>query len=242
MREEQAVTMSGQTDQTKLLANCALFQGATEDDIRAISAITAPGNWKSGATIFQQGDDADFLIIIGTGRIRLSLATAGGKELTIRHAPPGSVLGEMGVLDGEPRSADATADSDTNGAVIRRGPFLRLLGERPELSLTVIRYLTKRLRDTTYQLESVALYELSARLARFILASLRQTHGDDLPERASLKLDLGQGEIAAILGASRPKLNRALVDLEEQGAIRRDGRHLDCDTDRLNDIAAADET
>lgn len=234
------MAMSGNIDQITLLANCALFSNASEEDIHALSAIATPAKWKAGTTIFQQGDEADFLIVIGSGRIRLSLATAGGKELTIRHAAAGAALGEMGVLDHEARSADATADTNTAGTIIRRNAFMRLLAERPSLALCIIQYLTKRLRDTTYQLESVALYELSARLARFILASLRQAHGDDLPLRASLKLDLGQGEIAAILGASRPKLNRALAELEEQGAIRRDGRALECNIDRLNDIAAAD--
>lgn len=232
--------MSGQIDTMSLLAECALFSGAAEDDIRALAAIATPSSWKAGVTIFQQGDPAEFLIVINSGRIRLGLATASGKELTIRHAANGAAVGEMGVLDHEPRSADATADSDTSGLVIRRTTLTRLLTERPTLALTLIRYLSKRLRETTYQLESVALYELSARLARFLLATLRQVHGDELPASANLKLDLAQGEIAAILGASRPKLNRALAELEEHGAITRNGRSMTCNTARLTASAEAD--
>lgn len=235
------MAMSATIDHIALLAACALFKGASEDDIRALSAVATPASWRSGSTIFQQGDAAEFLVIINSGRIRLSLATASGKELTIRHAAAGTALGEIGVLDHEPRSADATADSDTTALVIRRAAFMRLLTERPGLALAVIGFLTSRLRETTYQLESVALYELAARLARFLLATLRQGHGEHLPPRATLKLELGQGEIASILGASRPKLNRALADLEEQGAIRREGRNLECMIDRLTEIAAADE-
>lgn len=232
--------MTGQVDTGAILAGCALFSGAGEDDIRALAAIATSSSWKSGAMIFQQGDPAEFLIVIHAGRIRLGLATASGKELTIRHAGNGAVVGEMGVLDHEPRSADATADSDTTGLVIRRAALTRLLTERPTLALALIHYLSKRLRETTYQLESVALYELSARLARFLLATLRQTHGVNLPAAASLKLDLAQGEIAAILGASRPKLNRALAELEEHGAIRRDGRAMECNIARLTLAAEAD--
>ena len=232
--------MSVLIDTGAILAGCSLFSGAENADIRALAAIATPSNWKSGAMIFQQGDAAEFLIVINSGRIRLGLATASGKELTIRHAANGAVVGEMGVLDHQPRSANATADSDTTGLVIRRTALTRLLTERPTLALALIRYLSKRLRETTYQLESVALYELSARLARFLLATLRQTHGANLPSSASLKLDLAQGEIAAILGASRPKLNRALAELEEQGAIRREGRAMECNIARLTSAAEAD--
>jgi CRP-like cAMP-binding protein len=232
--------MSGPIDTSAILAGCALFSGAAQDDIRALAAIATLSSWKSGVTIFQQGDPAEFLIVIHSGRVRLALATASGKELTIRYASNGDAVGEMGVLDHEPRSADAAADSDTTGLVIRRAALTRLLTERPSLALTLIRYLSKRLRETTYQLESVALYELSARLARFLLATLRQVHGENLPATASLKLDLAQGEIAAILGASRPKLNRALGELEEQGAIMRQGRSLTCNIARLTASAEAD--
>jgi CRP/FNR family cyclic AMP-dependent transcriptional regulator len=191
--------------------------------------------------IFQQGDPADFMIVISSGRIRLSLASAAGRELTIRHAGPGAVLGELGVLDHEPRSAGATADVATTGLVIRRTAFDRVLAERPELAKSVMRYLSGRLRETTFQLESVALYELSARLARFLLMSLRQRHGEELPSVAKLTLDLGQGEIASILGASRPKLNRALAELAERGVIRKMDKQIECDIERLEAVAEADE-
>ena len=236
---EYEMTTSGHIDSGALLTRCALFAGAAGGDIQALAAIATTSSWPAGAMIFQQGDPAEFLIIIASGRIRLGLTTAGGKELTLRHAAQGDVVGEMGVLDHEPRSADATADSATTGLVIRRAALIRLLADHPDLSIAVIRYLIKRLRETTYQLESVALYELSARVARFLLASLRQIHGDGLPENVSLKLDLGQGEIAAILGASRPKLNRALAELEGRGAIRRDGKSMNCNIEHLTEAAEA---
>lgn len=235
--------MTREDEATALLAACPLFEGAGAGDLHALAAISAGANWPKGTLIFQQGDAPDFLLVVEQGRIRLGLTTASGRELTLRHGGRGAVVGEMGVLDHEPRSADATAMQATRGLLIRRAPFERLLAERPGLAQTVIRYLTRRLRETTYQLESVALYELTPRLARFLLATLRQVHGPEVDDKdhAALTLDLGQSEIAAILGASRPKLNRALAGLEEDGAIRRDGKQLVCDIAALSDIAAADE-
>jgi CRP/FNR family cyclic AMP-dependent transcriptional regulator len=236
--------MAAHTGSLDLLAACPLFAGAADEDVRALAAIASAVSWPKGTLIFQQGDGGDYLLVVESGRIRLSLTTAAGRELTLRHADHGAVVGEMGVLDHDVRSADATAVEATRALVLRRGPFERLLAERPGLAQAVIRYLSGRLRETTFQLESVALYELAARLARFLLATLRHVHGEKLDgmDRARLTLDLGQSELAAILGASRPKLNRALATLEADGAISRNGREVTCDVDALDGIAAADET
>ena len=233
--------MSRQDDNTALLNDCPLFTGADAEGLRALAAISASMNWPAGTLIFQQGDASDFLAIVSSGRIRLSITTAAGRELILRQATRGETIGEMGVLDHEPRSADATAVTAAQGLIIQRKPLERVLAEHPQLSATVIRYLTRRLRETTYQLESVALYSLAGRLARFLLAAVRQAHGDKLPPRARITLSLGQSEIAAILGASRPKLNRAFAELADLGAITRKDRELDCDVEALNGIAEADD-
>jgi CRP/FNR family cyclic AMP-dependent transcriptional regulator len=233
--------MSRQEAMRTVLAECPLFADAAVADIEALAAIATASSWPVGTLIFQQGDPSEFMVIVESGRVRLSLNTAGGRELTLRHAARCDVIGEMGVLDRESRSAAATATVGTKGIVIPRKAFERLLLERPVLAAAVIQYLSKRLRETTYQLESVALYELVARLARFILAALKQAHGATLKGRALLTLDLGQSEIAAILGASRPKLNRAFAELAGSGALQRKDRVLDCDVSRLAAIAEADE-
>lgn len=222
-----------------VLKACPLFAGAEAGDIAALEGIAARLSWAGGAMIFQRGDPPDFLVVIETGRIRLGLDSAAGRELTIRHAGPGAVIGEMAVLDNQSRSADAVAATQTRGLVIRRAAFEQLLSGHPGLARAVIRYLVSRLRDTTYQLESLALYDLSARLARFLLASLRQVHGGSPPPVASLALDLDQSDIAAILGASRPKVNRAFADLLKSGAISRREGGLICHAERLGAIAEA---
>jgi CRP-like cAMP-binding protein len=233
--------MSRQDDITAILNECPLFKGADAEGLRALAAISASMNWPAGTLIFQQGDASDFLGVIASGSIRLSITTAAGRELILRQAARGETIGEMGVLDHEPRSADATAITAAQGLIIQRKPLERVLAEHPQLSATVIRYLTRRLRETTYQLESVALYSLAGRLARFLLAAVRQAHGDKLQPRARITLNLGQSEIAAILGASRPKLNRAFAELADLGAIIRKDRELDCDVEALTGIAEADD-
>jgi CRP/FNR family cyclic AMP-dependent transcriptional regulator len=163
------------------------------------------------------------MVALAEGRVKLTLLTPQGRELILRHAEPGDTLGELALMDGESRSADATAVSSVTGWVLERARFAQLTATHPTLGLAAARYFCRRLRETTEQLEGIALYQLEARLARFFLFSLRQINGDDLPDTAILRLEISQGELAAVLGASRPKVNRALQVLQDSGALVRLG-------------------
>lgn len=214
-----------------------LFEEFSAEAIVALAEIAVARTWAAGTVLFQRGDAGDHLIALVDGRIKLSLVTLAGKELALRHAEAGSILGEMALLDGLPRSADAMAVVASRGHVIFARDFERLLEQYPDCARGTIRYLCRRLRETTDQMESIALYELDARLARFFLSTLRQIHGEDLPDHPLLSVPLSQGEIAGVLGASRPKVNRAIVSLEEQGAIRRNDGAIECDVGLLQDLA-----
>ncbi|ETD85511.1 Crp/Fnr family transcriptional regulator [Rhodobacter capsulatus] len=202
----------------------ALFQGLDAAALAALAAGARQQRWQPGEVLFQRGDPGDWMVALAAGRVKLTLLAPAGRELILRHAEPGDTLGEFALVDGEPRSADATAVQATTGFVLDRARFAALAGAHPALGLSVARYFCRRLRETTEQLEGIALYQLEARLARFLLFSLRQLNGPDLPPTAVLRLEISQGELAAVLGASRPKVNRALQALEAAGAIlRQDG-------------------
>ncbi len=194
--------------------------------------------WDAGEVMFQRGDQGDWMALIETGRVKLTLLTAQGRELVLRHASAGDSLGEMSLLDGEVRSADATAMSDVTAWVLDRARFAEVSGVHPAIILATARYFCQRLRETTEQLEGIALYPLEARLARFFLLTLRQLNGDALPQTAVITLDFSQSELAAFLGASRPKVNRALQVLQEMGALTRVDGHWRVDVPKMQTLAA----
>ncbi|QRM54077.1 Crp/Fnr family transcriptional regulator [Sinorhizobium sp. BG8] len=218
-----------------------IFEGFSKDTIGEITTIVTFRKWSAGTVIFQRGDEGNYLIVLISGRIKLSLITPQGRELSLRHLEAGSILGEMAILDGQPRSADATAVTATEGYVISKRDFLEVLARNPPAAQAIITYLCGKLRETTEQLETIALYDLDSRVARFFLATLRQIHGDELPESANLQLPLSQTEIAGIVGASRPKINRAILALEQAGAIRRTEGIITCHIGRLFGIAEPDD-
>jgi CRP-like cAMP-binding protein len=220
-----------------VLQGVKLFAGLDKAALRAVAEAASWRGWTAGATIFQRGDEGNHLIVVASGRLRLSLGTAQGKEILIGTVGPGGIVGEVAIIDGQPRSADATAVEDTVGLLLWRDAFLRLIARQPELGLSVARYLCSLLRSTNFQMESIALHELRARLVRFLLMSVRQVHGADPPRMAKLKVGLNQSELSAMLGASRPKLNRALHELIDEGVLVRDGEVLVCDMTLLREIA-----
>lgn len=215
-----------------------LFAGLDPAALEALAGLAQRRQWQAGETLFQRGDPGDWMLALAEGRVKLTLTTPSGRELTLRLAEAGDTLGEFALVDGEPRSADATALEPCSGWVLDRLRFAVLAEAHPALGLSVARYFSRRLRATTEQLEGIALYQLEARLARFLLFTLRQLNGPDLPPEAALRLEISQSELAAVLGASRPKVNRALQSLQELGAIRREGEVWQLDLPALR--AAAD--
>lgn len=217
-----------------------IFAGLAPEALSAVAAAARPVSWPAGAVLFQRGDPGDWLLAIGAGRVRIGLVTQGGRELTLRLAEGGETLGELALFDGAPRSADATALVPTRGHLLHRGDYERLAAAIPGLTAALARWLARRLRETTEQLESIALYPLEARAARFLLFTLRQLHGEDLPGQAALRLEVNQSELAAVLGATRSKVNRALQALAASGALARSGEGWVCDTARLIALAEPD--
>jgi CRP-like cAMP-binding protein len=213
-----------------------LFRRFAADDLAALGEIAVPKSWASGATIFQRGDEGDGMIVVTDGRVRLSLLAHNGREISLKHAGPGEILGEIALLDGGPRSADATAMTRTHGSFVPRAGFQRLIDRRPGLLRAINMYLCQRLRDTNELVESLALLPIEAHLARFMLKQLALSAIEDEAE-AGVSLAMPQSELAALIGASRPKLNRVLVAWEKSGLIVRSGQQVRCKIGALRRIA-----
>src|SRR5690606_37755363 len=116
-----------------------------------------------GTMLFQQGDEGDALYGVVEGLIRICITGESGKELTLGLMEPGVIFGEIALLDGLPRTADACAAEDSVLLVIDRAQFISLLGREPRLALHVIELLCERLRANTERLGEHAFLNLGAR-------------------------------------------------------------------------------
>jgi len=163
--------------------------------------------------------------------------TIDGRELSFTHAGAGAIFGEIAMLDGKARTADATAVERTRAMTLSRSALQRLMAQWPSLAQSTIVFLCQRLREADMQLEGVALHRIEVRLARFLVGmAQRPAQGSD-EEWVTLELGMSQGELALLLGASRPKVNGAMKMLEEQGIVARNGTVLRCEMEELRALA-----
>jgi CRP-like cAMP-binding protein len=227
-----------------LLAETSLFRPLLTDRANparaALLQAFRPVRFDAGQSLFSRGDAGQSLLVIAEGRVRLSVMTEEGRELSVRHATRGAVIGEIAMLDGGPRSADAVALSEGAAWSLGRAEAMALIARNADFASALIAFLCGRLRDTTDQLEAIALYPIEARLARFLLIALKG-RAAEAGRRLPLDLGFSQAELAQLLGASRPKVNGALSALEEAGAIKRTADRLFCDPAALMRFARLPE-
>jgi CRP-like cAMP-binding protein len=191
------------------LAKSTFFARMAEATRSQLAAAGSTVSLQQGASLFYKGDPGDALYVVLEGEIEISAAAADGRIVRIAALGAGAVIGEMAVLDGGGRSADATATRRTRLMRIGRDTVLHALTSEPAALLALAVELSQRVRHADQALESAALLDLGGRLARVLL----QEAG------ASGLVSLPQTELARRIGASREKVNRKLGAWREEGWI-----------------------
>lgn len=229
--------MSSKDATIEMLARTAMFGSLEEADRRAVAQEMRESSFDANQVIFARGDPGRDIFLVTSGRVRLSILTAEGRELSFAHAEAGSIFGEIAVLDGGARTADATAVTKVVALTLSKPSLMRLIDTRAVVREGVIRFLCARIREADQQLEGIALYPIEVRLARFFLTAARQKGPAKAGAKIVLDLPISQSELALLIGASRPKVNAALALLQDSGAIERNESRLTCDIEELENIA-----
>jgi CRP/FNR family transcriptional regulator, cyclic AMP receptor protein len=224
----------------ELLARTALFGGLDHADRMAVVGRMRRVQFDTNQMIFSRGDPGREVYLVLDGRIRLSVLSAEGRELSFAHAGPGELFGEIATLDGGERTAGATAIGSVTAMTLPQRALNELIENNPKVASAAIRFLCQRLRDTDQKLEAIALHRIEVRLARLMLSALKLQGAVAKDGEAKLDLGLSQSEVGLLIGASRPKVNLALTALEDMGAITRSGSAYMCDLEVLGSVADMD--
>lgn len=224
----------------ELLARTALFGDLEQADRLAVVGRMRRVQFETNQMIFSRGDPGGEIYLVLDGRIRLSVLSAEGRELSFAHAGPGELFGEIATLDGGERTAGATAIGPVAAMTLPQRALNDLIENNPKVASAAIRFLCQRLRDTDQKLEAIALHRIEVRLARLMLSALKLQGAVAKDGQARLDLGLSQSEVGLLIGASRPKVNLALTALEDMGAITRSGAVYVCDLDVLSSVADVD--
>ena len=221
-----------------LLGRTALFGLLPQADREAVAASMRKAMFKSGQTIFTRGDAGSDVYLVVEGRVRLSVFSPDGRALSFKHANAGDVFGEIAALDRGVRTADAIALTRVEVMTLAQARLNALIETNPRVARAAIAFLCLRLRETSEQVEGIALHPIEVRLARFLHSKLKQREASGIASEAPLELGMSQNELALLIGASRQKVNAALAHLGEAGAVKRTGSRLVCNATKLELIAA----
>jgi CRP/FNR family transcriptional regulator, cyclic AMP receptor protein len=226
---------------TALLGRPDLFRSLNEADRGAVAAQMCEAKYQPGQLIFSRGDPSEGMYLVVEGRVRLSVLSPEGKEVSFGHASRGDIFGEIAALDGQARTANATALTRVTTMVLARTSLSHLIETRPQLAQAAVNFVCRRLRATSDQIEAIALHSIEGRLARLLLAAIAlKGQGKAGTQPVALDLGMSQTELGLLLGASRSRVNDALGALEKLGAVRHTGRHIECDVGALQNFAQGD--
>jgi CRP/FNR family cyclic AMP-dependent transcriptional regulator len=212
----------GLEEARQLLGNCILFRGLKADERDAILGRVRTRVFKAGDTVFAIGSPGDNMMAVLSGTIQISVPAPDGKELLLAILQPGEVFGELAVLDGKERSADAVANSPCTLAILDRRDMLSFLEQHPAVWLKLITVLCERLRHTDQQLAEVALLQLPARLAKTMLRiSNDESRSTASPGQPTIQLS--QQELANMVGGTRERVNKCLAAWRREGLVKMSG-------------------
>lgn len=190
-------------------------------ELDGILRLAAERRFRRGQTIFQKDDAGSSMMAVLNGRVRIGAISLEGKEITLNMIDAGEVFGEIALLDGKPRSADATAIEDTHLLVIERRNFIPFLEGDQGLALRLLAVLCERLRQTSEALGDFVMFDLSARLGRTLI-KLAVDYGRPTDAGIRIGIKLSQNDLSRLVASSRESVNKQMRAWEDEGLVTKD--------------------
>jgi CRP/FNR family transcriptional regulator len=215
------------------LSQTMLFQGLPGEQLAAIARLAIAQSHGKGDLIFNQGDEGIGFFVVQVGRVKVFKVSREGKEQILHIFGQGDHFAEVPALDGQCFPASATAIEPSEVLFFPRQAFLTLLEQQPTLAINMLKSFARHLRHFSHLIDNLALREVPARLATYLLSlSAQVDHAE------TVELDLPKGQLAAMLGTTPETLSRVFYKLSRDGLIAMEGYKVKLlDPDRLNQLA-----
>jgi CRP/FNR family cyclic AMP-dependent transcriptional regulator len=209
------------TVSTAVLKAVPLFSSCPDEQLRMLAAVVTRKSTPRSTTVMASGDVTDSLYIVLSGRLKVLMSDAEGKEVILSILGPGEFFGEMGLLDDSPRSASVVSIEPCELLSITKRDFKKCLAENFAMALAVMRGLVRRLREADRKIGSLALLDVYGRVARLLLDMSETVEGEKIVTKRLPKQD-----IAKMIGASREMVSRVMKDLQMGGYIEMRGSNI----------------
>jgi CRP-like cAMP-binding protein len=207
-------------DKRELLSRHFLLRDLDTRTLDRIVQYSVVKKVPGGAVICRQGDPGDCLYGILKGQVRIFNIGAEDREILLNIMLPGSLFGEIALIDDRPRTAHASAMEDCELLLMHRHHFMPLLDEDPRLAIHMLGILCERIRRTSAMIEDTTFLNLRARLAKRLLA-LAESYGTKLAGESGIRINLrlSQRQLGAMIDASREAVNKQVQSWRADGIL-----------------------
>lgn len=206
-------------DTRTILASISLFDGLSESQLAEISRNAHRRVFAAGANIITAEQPGEAVYIILSGTVKIHIEQADGRDVILSILGAGDTVGEMSLIDSAGRSASAITIEDSMLLWMDKGSFQRALSEYPQFAQNLIRILSARVRLANELIQALAALDVNGRVARQLLA-FADKYGESSEEGSVIiPVNLTQGDIADLVGASRKRVNTVMVHFREQELI-----------------------
>ena len=222
----------------EFLAKVPMFENLTPEQLQPLGEKMRTRKYQRGEVVFHQDDPGDRMHIIVQGRVRISIDSYDGREKDVALLNPGDCFGEMALLDGSNRSANATAVDDIETLVLLRDDFIKFIGEYPQVAAQTTAILTNRLRNTNQMMGDLAFLDVPTRVAKQLIGLAENQLGGAVPD-GPIEISIGQDELARLVGSTRETVSRALTSYRRMGLLTTSHRRISItDLDGLESMAS----
>ena len=204
-----------------VLKSVPLFAAFTDQQIKTLLSYVQHRSYARNVYVMQAGDETDSIYVLLSGKAKVLINDEQGHEVILGYMGAQDFFGEMGILDDQPRSASVYTLEACEMLRLSKDGFMSCLKENTEVAMLVIRNLVRRLRAADRKIESLALVDVSGRVARILLDIAEEIDGRLMVQSTPAKQD-----IARQIGASREMVSRVVKDLEQRGLIRAERRSM----------------
>ena len=203
------------------LKQVPLFAGLADEDIGELMSVAKRRTFRNGEVIFHREDPGQVLYVIKEGKVKISLVSPDGQEISLVVFGKGECFGELTILDGLPRSANAVAMEKVECYTLQRSDFHKAIMNNPKIAIQVMEVLSNRLRSTDQMVEDLIFLDVYGRVAKKLL-ELADVHGAKVENGIRIDVRLTQQELASMVGASRESVNKVMGYFTDKNFISTD--------------------
>lgn len=215
-----------QTENDSLyLKQVSLFADLADEDIRELMGVVRRRIFRTGEVILHRDDPGQVLYVLKEGKVKISLNSPDGQEISLVVFGKGECFGELSLLDGLPRSADAIAMEKVECYTLQRSDFHQAILKNPKIAIQVLEVLSKRLRTMDQMVEDLIFLDVYGRVAKKLL-ELADSHGEKTEDGIRINVRLTQQELASMVGASRESVNKVMGYFTDKKFISTDKHRI----------------